>query len=377
MMKEKLRKIFKIASVIFLLYFFLVSIKLMGTSFNLFGKGFAERLISSCCNPFVGLFIGILSTSIVQSSSTTTSLVVGLVGGGILPVAYAIPIIMGANIGTTITNILVSLAFVTRREDFRRAFAGATVHDFFNLCAVIVFFPLEIRFHLIEKSAFFLTRAFEGAGGIKVTSPLKIVIDPAVHGINNLLVDILSIPKIPAGIIMVIAAFAILIVSLIYLVKTMRSLIINRAEAFIDKYLFRNDVTSMLLGMCLTAVVQSSSVTTSLIVPLVGAGIVSLRRCYPFTLGANVGTTCTAILASLATVSMVGGQGANTMGVTAAFSHLMFNICGIMVFYPLKRIPISCARWLADLAARSKRWAIIFILGIFFIIPLLVIWVVK
>lgn len=371
-----MKRILRIAGVFVLLYLFLVSIKLMGTSFSLFGKGFAERLIGSCCNPLVGLFIGILATSIMQSSSTTTSLVVGLVGGGILPISYAIPIIMGANIGTTITNILVSLTFVTRREDFRRAFAGATVHDFFNFWAVLVFFPLELKFHFIEKSALFLTRVFEGAGGIKFTSPLKVVIDPAVHGVKHLLIEVFSFPHIAAGIIMLIIAFGALIISLIYLVRTMRSLIMGQAEIFIHKFLFRNDLTSLLLGVSLTVAVQSSSVTTSLIIPLVGAGIVSLRRCYPFTLGANIGTTCTALLASLATISMAKG-GVCTAGVTAAFAHLMFNVFGIAVFYPLKRIPISCAQWLAKVASESKKWAFIFVFGVFFVLPLIVIWLTK
>ena len=364
-MKQRQRRILKLIGVFVLLYFFLVSIKLMGASFKLFGRGFAEQLIFSCSNPFVGLFIGILATSIVQSSSTTTSLVVGLVGGGMLPLTFAIPIIMGANIGTTITNILVSLAFVTRKKDFRRAFAGATVHDFFNLCAVTLFFPLEIKFHFIQKLAVSLTNIFEGAGGVRFTSPLKVVIDPAVHIVKGFLINTLSLPNVTAGIVMLIAAFAILIVSLIYLVKNMRSLVINRAEIFIDRYLFRNDLTAILLGVGLTVAVQSSSVTTSLIIPLVGAGIVSLRRCYPYTLGANVGTTCTAILASLATVNAVGGQSVNTIGITAAFAHLMFNICGIAVFYPLRKIPIFCATKLAEVAARSRRWAIIFVLGVF------------
>lgn len=358
-----------------LLYFFLVSIALMSVSFKMFGNRFAERLLSTCSNPFAGLFIGILVTSIIQSSSTTTSLVVGFVGGGILPIACAIPIIMGANIGTTITNTLVSLAFVSKKEDFRRAFAGATVHDFFNLWTVLIFFPLELKFHFIGKSALFLTRVFEGTGGIKITSPLKIIIDPAVHSVEYLLVKICCFPQIISGVTMLGVAIVLLVLSLIYLVKTIRSLIITQAEIFIHKYLFRNAATSLILGLCLTAVVQSSSVTTSLIVPLVGAGIVSLRQCYPFTLGANIGTTCTAILASLATVT--GGEGMGTLGVTAAFAHLLFNIFGITIFYPLKQIPISCARWLADRAAESKGYVIIYILGIFYILPLAIILINK
>jgi len=376
-MERKLKQGLKILGVLFLLYSFLVSIKLMGASFQLFGKGFAEQLISSYSNPFLGLFTGILATSLVQSSSTTTSLIVGLAGGGVLPVGYAIPMIMGANVGTTITNTLVSFTFVTRKEDFRRAFAGATVHDFFNLWAIIVFFPLEIKFHFIQKSAIFLTGVFESVGGVTFTSPLKLVIGPVVQSVQNLLIKILSVPEIVAGVIMLIVAALVVITSLIYLVKTMRSLTITQTESFIDRYLFRNAFTALLLGLGLTAIVQSSSVTTSLIVPLIAAGIVSLRAAYPYTLGANVGTTFTAILASLATVSVVNGQEVNTVGVTVALAHFTFNICGIALFYPLRWLPIFCARRLADLATESKKWAIIFVFVVFFVLPLSIVLVAR
>ncbi len=376
-MERKLKQGLKILGVLFFLYAFLVSIKLMGASFQVFGKGFAEQLISAYSNPFLGLFTGILATSLVQSSSTTTSIIVGLVGGGLLPVAYAIPMIMGANVGTTITNTLVSFSFVTRKKDFRRAFAAATVHDFFNLWTLVALFPLEINFHFIQKSALLLTRVFEGVGGVAFTSPLKLVIDPVTHGIQDFLTKILSVPEIAAGVIMLIVAVMVVITSLIYLVKTMQSLTIAQAENFIDRYLFRNAFTAILLGAGLTVVVQSSSITTSSIVPLVGAGIVTLRAAYPFTLGANIGTTFTAILASLATVSVVNGQVISTAGVTVAFAHLTFNIFGIALFYPLRRLPIFCANRLADLAAESKKWAIIFVLMVFFIVPLIIILVAR
>jgi len=376
-MNQKLRQILKILSVILILYFFLLSIKLLGVSFQLFGKGFAEQLITSYSNPFLGLFTGILATSIIQSSSTITSLIVGLVGGGVVPIAYAIPMIMGANVGTTITNTLVSLTFVTRKEDFRRAFSAATVHDFFNLWTIIVFFPLEIKFHIIQKSALFLTRVFEGAGGITFTSPLKLIIDPVAQSIKNLLTSVASFHEIAAGIIMLTLAVVIVIISLIYLVKTMRSLVMSQAEGFIDRYLFRNALTAIILGIVLTIAVQSSSVTTSFIVPLVASGVISLRRAYPYTLGANIGTTFTAILASLATVSAIGGSGVNTAGVTIAFAHLTFNIYGVAIFYPLKCLPIFCARRLSDLATKSKKWALIYVIVLFFILPLSIVFLAR
>jgi len=353
-----------------LLYVFLLSINLMGMSFKLFGKAFAENLIRGCSNPVVGLFIGVLATGLIQSSSTTTSLTVGFVGGGVLPLEFAIPIIMGANIGTTITNILVSFGFVARKEDFRRAFAGATVHDFFNLCSVTLFFPLEVRFHFIQRAAERLTGAFGTAGGATFASPLKAIIKPVGKAFKHFLMDSVGLEARTAGVVILSVAIVTLIVSLVFMVKTLRVIIVQKAERFVNRYLFRNDVTALVLGVALTVLAQSSSVTTSLVIPLVGAGVVTLHRCYPYTLGANIGTTCTALLAALATVQ--AGKG-GSVGVTAAFAHLLFNIAGIMVFYPLKIIPITAARKMADLATESKKWAVMFVIGVFFGIPLLMI----
>lgn len=129
------RAIAKLVGLFFFLYTFLVSIGLIGRAFKFFGKGVAETLLTTTADPLVGLFAGILATSIVQSSSTVTSVVVGLVGGGVLPIISAIPIVMGANIGTSVTSFIVSLGHLTRRAEFQRAFAAATVHDFFNIIA--------------------------------------------------------------------------------------------------------------------------------------------------------------------------------------------------------------------------------------------------
>ena len=130
------KAVFKIVVILVLVYCFLLSISLMQSAFRLFGEGFADRLFSLASNKFVGLFIGILTTAIVQSSSFTTSVVVGLVGGGVLEIGLAVPIIMGANIGTSVTNTLVAHGHITRKEEFRRAAEGALIHDILNVLAV-------------------------------------------------------------------------------------------------------------------------------------------------------------------------------------------------------------------------------------------------
>ena len=355
-------------------YVFLLAISTMGGAFKLFVKDFARKMIERCTNPVVGLFIGILATSIIQSSGTTTSMIVvfvsgvDMVDGKGMPLSFAIPMIMGANIGTTITNVLVSFSFVARREDFRRAFAGATVHDFFNLLSVVLLFPLEVKFQLIERLALKLTDVFTGAGGITFANPLKIITDPIRHGVENFLLDSLGFGRGLTGVILILVSAAAVVLSLLYLIRTMRQLVVERAEPYINRYLFRNDFTAFVLGVILTFLVHSSSVTTSLMVPLVGAGVVALERCYPFTLGANIGTTTTCLLASLTVVSS-----GSSACVTAAFAHLLFNLLGISVFYPLRIVPITLAKRLGALAAESKKWALVFVVMTFFGIPMLMI----
>ncbi|MBU1339032.1 MAG: Na/Pi symporter [Acidobacteria bacterium] len=348
--------LFKVVLFIVVLYAFLFSIQLMGSAFKLLGKGFAETLIQTTSNPFVGLLIGILVTSIIQSSSTTTSIAVASVAGGILTLRGAIPIIMGANIGTTITNTIVAIGHITRKQEFERAFAAATVHDFFNILAVLVFFPLEMTTHFLEKSAVFLAGLLDGMGGIKFLSPLKAITTPLI----TLVEDLLPIPAVLIGL-----SLAILFFSLVQMVKIMRSLMMSKIEVYIDRFLFKNDLTAFLLAMTVTAVIQSSSVTTSLVIPLVGAGLLTIRKIFPFMLGANIGTTVTAILASFATL--------NPVAITVAFTHLLFNMSGIIVFYPLRRIPIFLAESLAKITSKSKRNTILFVVLYFalYLVPLI------
>jgi len=347
--KIKESKIYRAFFIILTIYVFLLSIKLLGHSFKLFGKDFAETLIIMTSNPFAGLLIGIVATSLIQSSSTTTSIVVGLVAGGALTLDNAIPIIMGANIGTTITNTLVSMGHVTRRIEFRRAFSASVVHDFFNICAVIVFFPIELNYHIIAKTALFLEKKFAGAGGMHIFNPLKLIIDPVIQIIDRIFA---FIPH--ASFLLMILSLVLLFLSLTLLIKTIRSLMLNKIETIINRYLFRNDLLGFSLAILLTFIVQSSSVTTSLIVPLAGAGIISIRQIYPYTLGANIGTTGTAIIAALATQ--------NEIAVTVAFAHLCFNIFGILVFYPLKFIPIKLAEFVGEKASKSTKNLVLFII---------------
>lgn len=135
-----------------MLYLLVCAVKVIGDGFGLITGDQAEGMFEFATNPFVGLAIGILGTVLMQSSSTTTAITVGLVAGG-LPVEIAVPMIMGANVGTTITNTLASLANVGRKDMFRRSFAAATVHDVFNLLAIVIILPLELLTGFLARTA--------------------------------------------------------------------------------------------------------------------------------------------------------------------------------------------------------------------------------
>ena len=163
-----------------LLWLFLVCLGLMGVGFKLVGGKDAAKMFDIVDNPISGLMVGILTTVLVQSSSTTTSLIIGLVGADEMTVNTAIPMIMGANIGTTVTNTIVSVGHINRGNEFRRAFAASTVHDFFNILSVLILFPLEMTFHWIQKSAEWVASLVFGrihnVDVLQAKSPIKVAV---------------------------------------------------------------------------------------------------------------------------------------------------------------------------------------------------------
>jgi sodium-dependent phosphate cotransporter len=360
---ERLRNLTtaRVVQLLIFLYLFLVSINLMSASMKLFGKGFAETLIANTSNPVVGLFIGILSTSIIQSSSSTTSIVVSMVAGGVLNIANAIPIIMGANIGTSVTNILVSLVHINRSNEFKRSFSASMVHDFFNVLSVITFFPLQYYFNFLGKVAIGLERIFSDVGGLNFLNPVKATTEPVVH----LMTD--TIGNYPW--VLLVLALLILFLSLKQMVNALHVLVVKKAESWFDKVLFKNQLRAFSVGMVLTMLAQSSSITTSLVVPMAGAGILTINQIFPYTLGANIGTTITAILAALVTTS--------PDAVVVAFAHLLFNVSGIIIWWPLKKVPIRMSELLSEYATRNKLVPIGYIIIVFFVIPISIIFLYR
>ena len=316
-----------------------------------------------------------MATTIVQSSSTTTSLIVGLVAAGAVDVGGAIFMVMGANVGTTVTAKIVSLGHITRKAEFRRAFAASSVHDTFNLITVLIMLPVEYSFHILERMASYLGGVFIDITGVtKPENYIKKATKPVIEWLGETLNSELWL---------LIVSVLITFFMLFAIVKLLQSLVLKKLEAFFDAYLFRNATIAFVVGMCLTVLVQSSSITTSLIVPLAGAGVLRLPQIFPFTIGANIGTTVTGLLAALAAASAVTVLPHEEVpkevvaGATVAFAHLLFNCAGAIIFLPfapIRALPVKFAEELAELCLRNRMIPIVFIVLVFYLIPIGVTW---
>ena len=365
--KNHLTVYLKILGVFFALYMFLVGIGGMSSAIKSMGSGVANTILTTAGNPLVSLFIGIFSTVLFQSSSTTTSLIVGMVSSGALDLPGAVPMIMGANIGTTVTNTLVSIGHINKGLEFRRAFAASTVHDFFNIFAVLVLFPIELIFHpILRCSEWFGLLIFgkiKDVDVLQAKSPIKVAVKSGSTFIESLSFD--------NSIVFLIISVIITFICLVSLVKLLRSLVLEKIERFFDKYIFNTALKAFAFGILITIMVQSSSITTSLVIPLAGAGVLTLRQIFPFTLGANIGTTITALLAAIT---------GTVTALVAAFSHLLFNIFGILIVYgtpAFRKIPLLCAEKIAELAVKNKYLPIVYLFIVFIMIPAAVIFLMN
>jgi sodium-dependent phosphate cotransporter len=359
----------RLVLVLFLLYLFLVGVKGLESGIKGFGADFTDSLFEGVSNPVAGLFVGILATVLVQSSSVSTATIVGLVGAGTLTVPLAVPMIMGANIGTTVTNTLASLGYLRRSTEFRRAFAGATMHDFFNLMAVAVLLPLELATKFLSTSAEWLSGVLGRSTDLQFESPdspIKAAVKAPVKAFESLL-ESLGAGETLMSILLLVFGLAAIFLALAYITRNMKLVVAGNIERSMNALLAKGGgIAAMAIGLIMTVAVQSSSITTSVLVPMIAAGVLTLSNAYPITLGANVGTTVTALLASLATE--------RPEGLVIALTHTLFNISGILLFYPLpalRKIPVLLAQRLARIAEVRKSLVLVYVIGAFVVVPII------
>lgn len=339
------------------LLIFLFSLELMLSSLQHLGKAAAETIILATSNPFTALFIGLLTTAIIQSSTATTSMTVALVASGSLTLESAVPIIMGANIGTTITSTIVSLGFLPKKKEFRRAVAAGTYHDFFNILTTVILFPLEYNFQFLSRLSHFIASTFfhqppgSAQGNFSMLGGgLSFMTDWLVTAIGN-------------GFVLIVLSLALLFGSILFFRKVLTNLLGFGSPERFRQFFFRSPLKSFAWGALTTAAIRSSSVTTSLVVPLVAKKVVKLQGAIPFILGANIGTTISAFLAA-----MVNSNAA----ISIAMAHFLFNLIGVIVFLAIpvvRELPVRLARGLGRLTLTYRLAGLVYLLVLFFFLP--------
>ena len=243
---------------------FIVGMNFMGDALEKSaGSGMKKLLGKISNNRFSGVGIGAGVTAIIQSSSATSVMVIGLVNAGVMTLMQATPIIMGANIGTTITGVLVALK-----------------NDFFNMAMYLLAFAgVMMGFFKNEK--------------VKIAGSLCCGLGLIFVGLNVMSSE-----------------------------QAFGNELVERL--FID--IFKKidfPLLLILVGVIFTALIQSSSASTGVVITMVGAGVLPLNLALFIVLGANIGTCVTALLASV---------GANANSRRVALIHFTFNVIGTVLF---------------------------------------------
>ncbi|HAS38991.1 MAG TPA: phosphate transporter [Microscillaceae bacterium] len=352
-----------IVQLLFLVLAFMLALQLLILAFDQMGQEQVRQIFAATSNPFIGLFIGLLATAIIQSSSTITTLTVAAVAANTLTLDSAVFIIMGANIGTTVTSTLVSVSHVSQRKEFRKAIAAGTLHDFFNIFTALILFPLEYYFRVLSSLARYFSQLIYGDSVTTIHSipnPLGKLFFPLTDFLHHTLGGNSTVTLILAAIILFIT-----IRSIALLLKPKWDEGLKRG---IEKNFFGRPFRALLSGTIITGVMQSSSVVSSLVVPMVASNKLSVRRVFPFIMGTNLGTTFTALFAALSK---------SEAALSIALTHILFNLIGVLIFYPIpaiRNIPVWFARRLGKATLRNRLYGFIYLLFTFFVIPFFLIY---
>ncbi len=350
-----------------LVLFFLISLQLLILSCKTLNMHIVGQIVVVTSNPFVALFIGILITALVQSSSTITAMIVAVVASDILPLSQAVFLIMGANIGTTLTSTLVSLGHITSKKEFRKAMAAATAHDFFNIFTAFLLFPAEYYFSFLSNTALYIATflgKYNSLGLEYIFNPFVMLWDSSAKFLFYYVLGK-----------QVYLSFFVALLMLFFVIRAIAYLAKNTLEThspnILEKYLFATPLKSLFSGIFITALLQSSSLVTSLAVPIVAHNKTSVKKIFPFLMGANIGTTITALMAS---------AGQNHFALSIALTHLLFNVIGVLIFFPIPQIRlfiVNTARSLGKISTKNRWVGLAYITTVFFLVPFLLIYFSK
>ncbi len=363
--KTKPALVWQILALGSLLAVFLFALDLLAYSCKTVGGDLLGGFVTATANPLAGLCIGLIATAVAQSSSLVTAVLVAVAGSGQVSTVSIVPMIIGANIGTTITSTLVSFGYIAKKKEFKRAIAAGTCHDVFNILTACLLFPLEYSTHFLSNISILAADWMVQLGGKQIFF-LFGFLDLPIHTLTiSVLAWFGSLSWVG-----ILVAIGLLFASIQGFVVLFKSILFYGPEPKMEQYVFGSPLKSLGLGAGLTALLHSSSLATSAMVPLVARKQVTLQQAFPFILGANIGTTLTALLAAFAQGSQVA--------LSIAMAHFLFNFIGVLVFFPfplLRALPLRLAELLGQLAGRNRWIALFYLIIAFFLLPLLLIFI--
>ncbi|RIW18152.1 Na/Pi cotransporter family protein [Algoriphagus lacus] len=346
--------------VLLALLLFIFAIDLLTVAMGRLNSSVATDIIQATRNPFISLFVGLLVTALIQSSSTVTASIVAIVASGNMTLQQAVPMVLGANIGTTLTSSLVSFTFIMRNKEFKRALSAGIIHDVFNILSVLILFPLELYFNFLSKTAEKIAHFFSSDSSLSGPFEYNRMF---TRTMTEWIVENINIPFVSTLLAIFLVFFSIKVLT----TSVYNTFVLDTFQD-VNKIIFKNTGLSFIYGVFFTAAIQSSTVTTCLVVPLVANRKVRLASAFPFIIGANIGTTITAVIASIYKTEAA---------IALAFVHVLFNCIGALIFLPfpeIRQIPVKIAEFMGRTSAKHKVFGFAYILLTFFIIPFLLIY---
>lgn len=336
-------------------------------------SGYAQRIFSSATHPLIGLVLGILAAALLQSSSTATALTVAAVGTGAIPVPVAIPLIMGANIGTTLTALVASFSYGRRSGARHRALSAAFLHAWFNVLMVAVLLPVELLLHPLQALSRAITEPFfsgehgEFPAGPVLTGPFT----PLIEAVGTQGVLGRLFPTI-GGPVCVLLGAIFLFLGLRTMRVLLRTLFAATTLSALERTVGGSPAAGVATGAVGTAVIQSSTVTIISLLPFAATRSLKQREALFLILGANVGTTLGALLAFLA----LPDSPLEAFALQAAFVHVIFNVVGagcVLAIPALRRALLRLAALSAHQADKSVPTALTALLAAYCALPAIIV----
>jgi len=363
------------------IFLFITAIEGVKSSWGLIGSQAQQQIITMIeagTIPVVGVAIGLLATSLVQSSSAvvaaTMASLAGMVASGMpmtSALTFGVPVVLGANVGTTVTNSMVALGHSRDKKEFDTVVPGAIVHDIFNVLNISLFFGLEMTTGLLSKTAVLLSQAVSGAFSIGAGSVLSfdllrfLIEKPIIAPLAKLLSR--TFGHLFGGLALLLVSFGGIVLSLSVISSNVKKLVNTTSLKGKISAALKSPFRSVLTGTSVCWTLQSSSIATSLALPFLAAKTIDLKDMYAYTLGCNIGTT-------IDMSQIYGYMASGIAGISLGVTHILINTIGVTfwLFTPLKHVPPTIAKRIGNVIT-SNRMAPLFLIGyvgaIFFVLP--------